>query len=278
MTKKPTKLHLPLDGAERHIARLIAQGGPVEIERTAYAITATTPTRRYYFSDGSASKALFSVVSSIKADIDKAVSEGRLWDEHAPADMIRYHYLPNELKLPRACWCVDITAAYPYTAMIHGLITDATFKKLMGLPKPDRLRALGMLATRKYYEAFDDGELQGAPEHVDSPYRVWYQDICALVGEVMTEAREACGPGFIMFWVDGIFCTDPEPAKSVLTAHGYKCTVERVEDIRLSDDGKYIHYRKGDGQPTYLCVPKRHQIDGRSLRRALQESQENELR
>jgi hypothetical protein len=237
------------------------------IERTAYAVTLNTERRRYYFSDGRASEQLFAAYNKLRANIAEREGLGLLWDRHAQSKDIRYHQLPDRGEaLPSSCWCVDIKAAYPTSALLTGLIDEATYRVVMDLPKAERLKCFGMLATRKYIETFRGLTLVGDPELVENPLRKWYLDLCAYVGMAMEEAKDTIGPaGFHLYWVDGIFTQYPYRALGVLRNWGYQCSVDPVDNIRRSADGRYIYYRKG-GKETYLCVPQRHRITGLTLR------------
>lgn len=266
MKRKPTKINLPIHDAERHIARIIDREGSGTVTRTAYTATLETPTRRYFFSEGSASVELFAAFQRLTTDIEQRQQAGRLWDEHADPGAVRYYRTPEPgTPLPQSCWSVDISAAYPTTARNIGLISDETFAAVMALRKPDRLRCLGMLASRKYIEHYTRRGMVAAPEVHESPLRRWYFDLCAYVGEVMENVRELVGPPHVLlYWVDGIYTDKPQRVRGALLREGYPAKVERIDNMRWSPDGKAIHYER-EGKAAYLCIPQRHRINARTV-------------
>lgn len=260
------KIFLPIEQAERHIARIIRREGGGTVTRTSYTATLETEKRRYYFSGGQTSVKLFAALAKVRADIEQRRDAGQLWDEHAdPRDVIYFHTPQPGEPLPSACWCVDISAAYPTTARNLGLISPETFAQVMDLDKPDRLKCLGMLASRKYVEEYDSEGPTGPGVTVDSPLRCWYFDLVGYVGQVMAEVRElignSCAP---VWWVDGVFTTHPYRAKGALLREGYATKTDRIEGMRWSDCGRFIHYEK-DGNPTYLCIPQKVRANGKAI-------------
>lgn len=252
---KPRKLTLScsLSDVHHHVARIVHRDRDVDVDRTGYTIRASSAFRRYRFTDSATSFRCFGSYQKIAKDCKE---DGALLDTLVDARSIKYNRVPLERSMPRDCWCIDIRAAYPTTLMIQGWISSDTYAGAMKLPKIDRLKAVGMLATTKYREIYRNRELADK-SRIDNPLRPYFFAACKIVGDHMEEiARENSG-GFLWYWVDGIFLRTSRPGRIVdyLAAQGYDATMERVEDVHWSRGRKYLFFTKG-GKRTFLCVPQ----------------------
>ena len=139
-----------------------------------------------------------------------------------------------------------------------------TYAKLAKMDKADRLKAVGMLASRKFIQEFVKGKMQ-ATYIEEAPTARYFYAACHEVGEVMNSVRLSCD-GFLLYWVDGLFIDtpDPTPIADALTSLGYRTTIERVTNMRRSEDGRYYFYTKGT-KSTYLCIPQRVEYKDRDL-------------
>lgn len=259
---------------------LISEGGKVDVTRTAYTVKAETPREVYFFSDASFPKRGFGVATKAKKDalsVRETIGGVDHWNGTPAGDASRavYHRVPTDTAMPRSAVCVDIRAAYPTTLANLGIISPATFSAMLTLPKAARLKVTGMMGTTRYRSEYDGGELRRMWAEKEATASAFFA-ACEHVGKVMQHAAEVSGRAFGLFWVDGIFVR-PEAAddvREVLEGAGYDTTTEPVEDIRRSNSGRYIFYRKGDGKRTYLCVPQRHRIDERAILNLLENAVE----
>lgn len=239
------------------------------VSRTGYTVQVDTAARRYLFSDSGTSPRCFGAAGRIKRDIAES---GKVPEGADPREIL-YHRVPVEGALPREAVCVDIKAAYATTLRNMGLIPPDTLSHVMALPKGDRLKAVGMLATRKNVQVWEDARLTNITQQ-DSPTRGHFFDVCKYVGKVMQGLSVELGEPFLFFWVDGVFMR-ADPAKvafatEYLADHGYRVSSEPVTGLKRSDGGKYILYAKG-GKRTYLCVPKRIEYSDADLYKAVAE-------
>lgn len=226
-------------------------------------MTVETPTRRYLFTDKATSSKCFGAASVLKRDVLASGVDPGTYRPRA----VRYNAIGDSVA--RECWCVDIRAAYPTALLKLGAITRPTFDKLARMPKLDRLKAVGMLASRKFVQHFVAGRL--VDMFIDeAPTAPFFYAACHEVGEVMDAIRFDAGAAFVLFWVDGVFLDvpDPAPVSDTLEAMGYSTTVERVTDMRRSADGRYFHYTKG-GKRTFLCLPRRVEYRDADLVRSI---------
>lgn len=218
--------------------------------RTGYTVTVETERRRYLFSDKATSTKCFGAAATLRRDVlESGIDPGA----HRPAT-IPYHDIAEHVA--PECWCVDIRAAYPTALLNMGAIRSATFDKLAKMDKLDRLKAVGMLASRKFIQEWTDARLERT--YLDeSPAAPYFYAACQAVGDVMGYVKHNT-EGFMLYWVDGVFVDVPDPAHVADTLHGmgFPTTTERVTGLRRSFDRRYYHYTKG-GKSTYLCVPKR---------------------
>ena len=251
--------------AVKHVARIVEENERVKVTRTSYTITVETERRKYFFADSGTAPHTFGVNKLIEKDIAERAPD--LWTEHADPREVTYFRVPKARTFPDACYCVDIKAAYPSTLRLLDMVSVKTHRACMSLPKADRLKAVGMLASRQFVQEYLRSELV-ATRTRDNPFRPWFFDVCHYVGDVMREASEAAGDGFHLFWVDGAFVSDPAPVAKVLQSVGYTVSVERVEGIRRSSDGSVVRYRKG-GKETYLCLPVSRKVDARDINREI---------
>lgn len=243
---------------------LKAHGGTATVSRTSYTVTIKTDNRKYLL----ASRALPVKYHGLAARMRKEAMERRteaggleLWGNipGAGQDAPKYHRFSSDA-LPSSAVCVDISAAYPSTMRLAQMVAPQTIRRIMTLPKPDRLTVVGMLATRKHVTRYERGECAGV-EVMESPTKRAFFALCAKVGDVMDAGATMAGADFLLYWVDGAFIRrEAAPAfADYLRGAGYVVTVSDVTNIRRSRYGNYIGYTK-DGANTYLCVPQRKTV------------------
>lgn len=189
-------------------------------------------------------------------------------------DAVRYHSIPPRA-LPLDAVCVDIRAAYPTTLANLGIISKAAHAGLMGLPKPARLKATGMMGTTKYRERLEHGRVTLATRETERTAGAFFA-ACHYVGSVMWELANELDEDFFLFWVDGIFIRRGREklASEFLQSCGYDVSVEPVGGIRRSPSGKYLFYTKG-GKTTYLCIPQRIELDTKELAAEMADAKNN---
>jgi len=102
-------------------------------------------------------------------------------------------------------WEADITAAYYRAALNLGFISKELFDTCLKLRKCDRLRLMGSIATRKYNERYDNGELESSEIKKDELLRSAWFKICSYVDMAMKTLKEILGELFLFYWVDGIY-------------------------------------------------------------------------
>ena len=113
------------------------------------------------------------------------------------------------------CIEIDIVKAYYNALLILGFIDLDFYNKCISIPKADRLRLVGSIATVKTVKEFTDGELVNEFVEQNSDLRdVWWL-ICMRVSnamqvltatikqlDVLHNKKES---SFLFYWVDGLY-------------------------------------------------------------------------
>lgn len=95
----------------------------------------------------------------------------------------------------------DLTAAYAHALYELKLCSDETYCKLLELKKSERLAAVGALATKKFIEVYERGELVSSSKHEEETEPAWWT-VCHHVDRIMQEYLDQHSEG--MYWVDAI--------------------------------------------------------------------------
>ena len=265
MNRKPL---IKLDAADYSgtVQALIRNNdGSAVVTRTAYSVTVETETSRYLLASGGMPGVAFGVARRLRAEaVERAKPDGlggTLWGTlpGAGRETPKYYRFTSG-KLPAEAVCVDITAAYPSTLEIGGVVTPEAVQRVMSLPKQHRLKVVGMLATRRHVTEYRRGKAV-SEQASEEPTAGAFFALCRAVGDLMDFASTEAGADFLLYWVDGAFVRrDAATAfAAILEDHGYITHTSDISDIARSSKGNYIRYRK-DGELTYLCVPSRKTV------------------
>jgi hypothetical protein len=204
---------------------------------------------KFLFAEGRVNPTLFPLANKLKAEVLK---RGVPTVDRSGIRYFSFNKAQAHQELPRSAYCVDLSSAYVHALRHRKLITGATFNRLLKLPKEERLRVVGMLATTKTRIEYHGGKVTEVKTE-QSPTAGAFFAACETTGEIMSMIEEH--PAFLFFWVDGAFFDRPVPEVSeFFTAQGFPCKVERIENLRWSKSRKFILYHK-DGEQKYLTVP-----------------------
>ena len=125
--------------------------------------------------------------------------------ENIPIDAVKYYrYKKQEFNFDLAI-LIDIKAAYPSVLKNTGIIKEETFNYLMQLPKLDRLKAIGMLASEKLRFVFNKGELIRTEKGKEAIYKDIYFYAAYEIGEILHELSQINKDDFLFYWFDGIY-------------------------------------------------------------------------
>lgn len=133
---------------------------------------------------------------------------------------------------------IDISGAYPYCLLNHGLASEKVFAFLMDLDKKQRLPAIGMIAKKTMVYEYDKGECLNVYEEIGK-YQKVFQFIVYQINQVMEQCKEIAGKYYLMHWVDGIFLHRFTPQRiindieAVLIEAKYKYKFEQVDSFNI---------------------------------------------
>lgn len=141
---------------------------------------------------------------------------------------------------------VDITKAYYRSARNLGYISEEFFQKCMKIPKDQRLRLIGSIATRKTvktYKSKDFLENGNSTEPYstfikeDKKLRLAWRNIVINVDNAMSDVMTHLKDDFIFYWVDGIFFHNDGmnafKVRQIFKKHGFETTFEEHERVEV---------------------------------------------
>jgi hypothetical protein len=159
---------------------------------------------------------------------------------------------------------VDIVGAYPNTLINNGLCTLETYKRLMSLPKMERLPAIGMIAKKATVFSYENGECIDWDVEVGEFANIFYFLIYEI-DRIMKFCKEIAGEYYIMHWVDGIFLEAYTPRQILediqefLKKHKYNFKFENISSFKVvrEDDMLNFEITKNKELKTFKFADKR---------------------
>jgi hypothetical protein len=224
------------------------------IERTGYtAAIKTEKGKKYLFTDAPVKLRLFGLFQRLKKEVS-----GKQLPEVNRAG-VKYYSFKDAMKyeeLPKAAHSIDISSAYVTALFNAGVISEAMNKELRELPKADRLKVVGMLATTKTVIHYDRGNVTEVFTERSPTSNVFFY-ACDQVGQAMETVRNI--DGHLFYWVDGAFFErNEEQVAEHFRALGYATKIEAVTDLKFSPTRKHLFYTK-DGERKYLAIPHKRE-------------------
>jgi hypothetical protein len=225
---------------------------------TGYSYRFITTEVDYVFSQSNLSSKVFGAFNKVKAEV-KLHSEKNTVPELTAKDVIYFRY-DQINKYKETMYLVDITAAYPTTALLLGYISKETYERTMKLDKLERLRIFGMLAKSEIVVHYIDAEITDLHK-IRAEYSRYFLSLCKEVGTVMNKLYEKYN-SCALFWVDGIYCSDYSEAQKIaqeLCNINYEVKIELLNNCYLSTNRTIFVYYKRD-KKKILCLPKKYKI------------------
>jgi hypothetical protein len=142
---------------------------------------------------------------------------------------------------------VDIVGAYPNTLINNGLCTFETYKRLMKLPKKERLPAIGMIAKKATVFSYENGECTEWDVEVGEFANIFYFLIYEI-DRIMKFCKEIAGEYYIMHWVDGIFLEHYTPRsildeiQDFLKKHKYLYRFENISSFKVVREDDMLNF------------------------------------
>ena len=220
---------------------------------------------QYSILDSLTRKEVFFAHSKIKSDLKKC----NVIIDEVPQQNINYYSLTsrtgNNFKLNNI-FCIDIKSAYPSALLNEKLISKQTFDDLQKLDKLERLKAIGMLASKKTVLYYEKGKIENYEVKVNDFYNFFFYTQY-VIGEIMQEIENLLGGDFLFFWVDGIYFKNIENKEKIidiLKKRNYLFSIEALEYIEIIKKQKITVHLKPENKPlkTFNLPPKnaKHRI------------------
>ena len=237
-------------------------GLPYTVTESNYTLKIESEFCNYYFMQNIRTGFCFAISKMIKKDIK---ATGLTAPEINKGDLKYFDFnVPEKLKhgfVRSKIYNIDIKHAYANVLFNHSLITPKTFKYMGNLEKPDRLAAVGMLASNKEIFEIIGNEVINSYSEV-SEFQNWFYFCVVRTNEIMHKCRELLGNSFLHFWVDGIFSDNEKNIHKVekyLTSIGYKYSFNECFNYTYFEDnkGERITYIS-ENKEKLLFLPKRN--------------------
>lgn len=138
--------------------------------------------------------------------IIKDYNESEIIIENIPRGAIHYFSHKRKPFQYDEAVIIDIKAAYPSILKSTGIITEDTYEYLMNLRKSERLKSIGMLATKKIKLKLNQN--QEKPEIIpteEGKYADLYFYAAYEIGEILKQCENIAKGEFLFFWFDGIY-------------------------------------------------------------------------
>ena len=151
---------------------------------------------------------------------------------------------------------IDLKSAYAHCLYIDGYITKETYAYIKRLNKPERLAAVGMLASRKEKYNFKKGLPDFEGEQI-SEFAPFFFHAVKRTYSIMTDLRRIIGKRYLFTWVDGIyFLPDAETlveCDEYLRALKFPYTTEYLNDfnVRINDRKIFVSFNKDRDVKTF---------------------------
>lgn len=216
---------------------------------------------KYMYSDSFYKFKELNMFRDLKKEVHKNIAGLKLDVPDYKASDVKYFQYSNTVRSVKKgdtltlskCLELDITMAYYKTANRLGYISEEFYEKCRSLPKLQRLRLIGSIATNKTVYQYRGGKLIDVRSEKDDVLRrVWFH-ICYYVDQCMQEFAFILGNKFLFYWVDGIYVTGgwALPAQLVYSSMEYDFDFKpkRIDKIVIScsdDNDVMMHIHKED--------------------------------
>lgn len=237
-------------------------GMPYDVSVSNYTTSVSGHLNRKYVKDEK-SIACFAGAYKIKSDILKS-------NIHVDVDKDEVSYYDTNLKpmVSDKIYNIDLKSAYATILRNDKLITNATFNYISKLPKPDRLAAVGMLASHKYNFNYTKNKINNFSEEINEMETYFYYCVHRTF-EVMKELKRICGDSYLFCWVDSIYFTDYSKSKKImayLRSIRFKGSFETLSNVVIKENKNHfkINFTK-EGKIKLFNIPRSNGSFSRSV-------------
>jgi len=204
---------------------------------------------QYNIIDTLTRKEVFYIHSKIKSNIKNS----NIFIDEVPKDNINYYSITNRLGVNARIdniFCIDIKSAYPSALLNEKLILIDTFNELQMLDKLERLKSIGMLASKKTILFYHRGTLNDY-DLKENEYSNYFFYTQYVIGEIMNLIEIELGNDFLFFWIDGIYFKNEINIKKVcdiLQKANYLFSIEKLDYISLIKNEKINVFLKPENK------------------------------
>lgn len=242
------------------------------VSQTGYSLTVDFKGQQFMYIDKITGGKCFASYNMIKRDI----LNSPVVIDNVPRSTVRYYgvnqFIKNRRQLPDEVLNIDINSAYLTVLFNAGIITQPTYEYVMKSGKNNRLKSVGMLATKRNVLTYKNGEMVNHAVITDSHLRNYFFYCCYEVGEIMNKIAGLLEKKFLFFWVDGIYCTPDTDSKQIvdaLTERGFTSKVKHLNacNFKTENDNLYFDYIDTDTlKRKTFCLPFENEENNENIR------------
>lgn len=226
------------------LERCKESAGTYEIAMTGYTDKITTQDgKKYLIAPTDMSNKVF--IASKKITADFLASGIEL--ENVPRTNINFFGFDKKEFTHNDAILIDIKSAYPTILLRLGIIKQDTYDYLMDLKKSERLKAIGILASKKTIIQFNnEWEKPILTISEDGKFSDIYFLAAYEIGEILSECRKAVKEDFLFFWFDGIYIKKNYLAMAeiikIIHAHELECSISILNPFKSkkNKEGNFI--------------------------------------
>lgn len=238
------------------IKSLVNENRDFEVIRTGYTVRIKIPElkKQYFFSEKSGGKLFLCFYSKLKANV-KGVQTGVKFKD------IIYYKFNHLTDIPEKMYCCDLNSAYLQALFNAGIINESSFNFGSKIPKVDRLKGVGALATKKTITKYTGGKMHPLDLIKSEEENVFFF-ACYSIGKLLSELIKET-PNFLFFWVDGIYfktICDAYKARQFFSNYSFPSKIEYCENSKILPSGKYLTYRKGKNLKVFSIPQNENRI------------------
>jgi hypothetical protein len=237
------------NAAESFLDTLIETGATFDLYLSHYTMKIILDDQIFNFTKNEQTRQTFAAYSKLKS----ALTEKTKPNIH-PEDVSYFvHDFREPVYADRVC-NIDLKSAYANILFRDGLIPADVHKYLGKLAKPDRLAAVGMLASCKHVYEFRKGEPHGSVRQERSEFSPFFFYAVKRCFEIMSELKKILEHNYLFTWVDGIyFIPDYRKTlecKAFLKTVGLPYSTEMLSEFEVKFLKRSIHiqFLKGEKQ------------------------------
>ena len=242
-----------------------------KVLNTTYTTTFLVDKKRIKYCSKKMNKSVFFAHNKIKSDLQKSNFLEFVKNNPVHAKPCTYYELKDYLEETNGIEAIniDINNAYPSVLFNFGGITGKTFDFInRKLSKPDKLAALGMLASKKTIYTFKRGILETLPEIEEKETDEIFFFCVKFIAYVIGECKKIAQGYFLFSWVDGIYLKRNTPVhlveriKAFILDLGFGYSCDLLTNMKIKRDDKIILFSFVDpkGKKKEINVPNYHVI------------------